>query len=119
MTELKYTPSKFGLELMKKNIEFIIQCNRGWGFQEAQLTYDLPLDMLVLPCSWFDADWIDNPYNIDGYNFDNFFKNTDKQYNFDNFFSGSFCYHWHNKWNNTVEDNSIIIQLVKIIQNNL
>ena len=109
---------------MKKNIEFIIQRNRGWGFQEAQLTYDLPLDMLVLPCSWFDADWIDNPYNIDKntdvqYNFNNFFKNTDKQYNFDNFFRGSFCYHWHNKWNNTIEDNSIIMQLVKIIQNNL
>jgi hypothetical protein len=104
---------------MKKNIEFIIERNRGWGFQEAQLTYNLPLDMLVLPCSWFDANWIDNPYNIERCNFDNFFKNTDKQYNFDNFFNGSFCYHWHNNWNNTVEDNSIIIQLVKIIQNNL
>jgi hypothetical protein len=104
---------------MKKNIEFIIERNCGWGFQEAQLTYNLPLDMLVLPCSWFDANWIDNPYNIERCNFDNFFKNTDKQYNFDNFFNGSFCYHWHNNWNNTVEDNSIIIQLVKIIQNNL
>jgi len=101
---------------MKKNIEFIIQRNRGWGFQEAQLTYDLPLDMLVLPCSWFDAIWIDNPYNIEN---KNIFKNTDKQYNFDNFFRGSFCYHWHNNWNNTIEDNSIIMQLVKIIQNNL
>jgi hypothetical protein len=104
---------------MKKNIEFIIERTCGWGFQEAQLTYNLPLDMLVLPCSWFDANWIDNPYNIERCNFDNFFKNTDKQYNFDNFFNGSFCYHWHNNWNNTVEDNSIIIQLVKIIQNNL
>jgi hypothetical protein len=49
---------------MKDNIEFIINRNRGWGFQEAQLTYDLPLDMLVLPCSWFNGDWITNPYNI-------------------------------------------------------
>jgi hypothetical protein len=103
-------------EKMKKNIEFIVKRNRGWGFQEADLTYDLPLDMIVLPCSWFNADWINNPYNI---GIDNFFKNTDKQYNFDNFFSGSFCYHWHNKWNNKIHDNSIIIQLVKIIQNNL
>lgn len=101
---------------MKKNIEFIIERNRGWGFQEAQLTYDLPLDILVLPCSWFNADWISNPYNIGT---DNFFKNTNKQYNFDNFFSGSFCYHWHNKWNNNIDNNSIIIKLVKIIQNNL
>jgi hypothetical protein len=103
-------------EKMKKNIEFIINCNKGWGFQQAYLTYDLPLDMLVLPCSWFDADWIQNPYNI---GFSKFFKNTDKQYNFDNFFKGSFCYHWHNKWNDKIHNNSIILQLVKIIQNNL
>ena len=103
-------------EKMKKNIEFIVNRNCGWGFQEAQLTYDLPLDMLVLPCSWFNADWIQNPYNIGT---TKFFENTDKQYNFDNFFNGSFCYHWHNKWNNKIYDNSIIIQLIKIIQNNL
>jgi hypothetical protein len=103
-------------EKMKKNIEFIVKRNRGWGFRQALLTYDLPLDMLVLPCSWFDGDWIINPYNI---RTDNFFKNTDKQYNFDNFFKGGFCYHWHNKWDNEIHHNSIIIQLVKIIQNNL
>jgi hypothetical protein len=103
-------------EKMKINIEFIIKRNLGWGFQEAKLTYDLPLDMLVLPCSWFNADWIKNPYNIGT---EKFFENTDKQYNFDNFFKGSFCYHWHNKWNKKIHDNSIIIQLVKIIKNNL
>jgi len=103
-------------EKMRKNIEFIIKCNRGWGFQEASLTYDLALDMLVLPCTWFDADWVKNPFNIGT---DKFFKNTDKQYDFNNFFKGSFCYHWHNKWNNKIDNNSIIAQLVKIIQNNL
>jgi len=103
-------------EKMKKNIEFIVELNRGWGFQEASLTFELPLDMLVLPCSWFDPGWISNPYNL---GFDTFFENTDKQYNLDNFFNGIFCYHWHNKWNNQIHDNSIIMQLVKIIQNNL
>lgn len=103
-------------EKMKKNIEFIMNRNSGWGFQEAQLTYDLPLDMLVLPCSWFNADWIQNPYNIGTINF---FENTDKYYNFDNFYKGAFCYHWHNKWNKKTEENSIIIQLVKIIRMNL
>ena len=101
---------------MKNNIEFIIQRNRGWGFQEAELTYDLPLNMLVLPCSWFDGDWLKNSYNIGTVNF---FKNTDKEYNFSNFLEGSFCYHWHNKWNMQIETNSIMIQLVKIIMNNL
>ena len=34
-------------EKMKKNIEFIVNRNCGWGFQEAQLTYDLPLDITM------------------------------------------------------------------------
>ena len=37
-----------GSEKMKKNIEFIINHNRGWGFQEANLYIGLDIDMLVL-----------------------------------------------------------------------
>uniref|UniRef100_A0A6C0DZY9 Alpha 1,4-glycosyltransferase domain-containing protein n=1 Tax=viral metagenome TaxID=1070528 RepID=A0A6C0DZY9_9ZZZZ len=103
-------------EKMKKNIEYIANLNRGWGFQQANLTYDLPLDMLVLPCSWFDADWIKNPYEIGT---EKFFENTNTKYTFDNFFSGCFCYHWHNKWEKTIENNSIIEQLNKIIDREL
>ena len=100
-------------EKMKRNIEFIINRNRGFGFQLASLTYDLPLDMLVLPCSWFDGDWIENPYNI-GTN--NFFENTKNlKYDFTNFFPNAFCYHWHNKWNKEIEKNSILKQLINVI----
>lgn len=102
---------------MKKCIEFIIKRNRGWGFKEANLTYDIKeLDMLVLPCSWFNGDWIENPYNIGTVNF---FKTTSNEYNFNNFFEGAFCYHWHNKWNIDIEYNSIILQLVEIIKKDL
>ena len=104
---------------MKKNIEYIIKRNRGWGFQEARLTYDSELDMLVLPCSWFDGCWIKNPIFIEKEQFDNFFIKTDKNYNFENYFNGAFCYHWHNRWNKPIEDNSIMKQLVKIIKNEL
>jgi hypothetical protein len=103
-------------EKMKNNIEYIIKRDRGFGFQEANLTYDLPLDMLVLPCSWFDACWIQNNENMDP---NMFFKNVNKQFNFDNFFNGSFCYHWHNRWNEEIHDNCIPKQLVKIIMNNI
>ena len=95
---------------MKKNIEFIIHRNRGWGFQEAQLTYDLPLDMLVLPYTWFNADFMANSHNIGAANI---FKHTEKKYTFDNFFKGSFCYHWHNKWNDIMDDNCIVKQLIQ------
>ena len=70
-------------EKMKQNIEFIIQRNRGWGFCEAKLSFDLPMDMLVLPCSWFDGCWINNPYNIRA---NDLFLETEKIYTFDNFF---------------------------------
>jgi hypothetical protein len=101
---------------LRKVIEFIISRNRGWGFQEAQLTYDLPLDMLVLPCSWFNGDWIDNPYNIGT---EKFFEHTEKKYDFTNFFNGAFCYHWHNKWDKQIQENSIITQLISIINLNI
>jgi len=92
---------------MKKNIEFIIGNNKGWGFQEAKLTYDLPLDILVLPCSWFDSNWIDNPYKVSS-----IFTATTIDYNFSNFFPGAFCFHWHNKWADKIEKNSIIYRLI-------
>lgn len=100
---------------MKQVIEFIRNRNLGFGFQQAKLTYDLPLDMLVLPCSWFNGDWIDNPYNIGT---EKFFEYTDKKYDFTNFFNGAFCYHWHNKWNKQIQENSIINQLISIINLN-
>jgi hypothetical protein len=103
-------------EKMKSDIEFIIKRGKGWGFSRAKLTYNLPLHILVLPCSWFDGSWIKNPYNI---NTENFFENTGKRYNFEIFFKGSFCYHWHNKWNKKIGDTSIIKQLVNIIRGNL
>lgn len=104
-------------EKMKHIIEFVIERNHGWDFRTANLTYNLPLDILVLPCSWFDAEWLPSPFSIGG--FDNFFKNSEKQYNFDNFYKDSFCYHWHNRWNVEIEENSIIKQLVNIILTNL
>lgn len=100
---------------MKKNIDFIINRNRGWGFQEALLTYDEPLEMIVLPCSWFDGSWIPNPYNVRHL----FFKNTPKKFNFENVYKGSFCFHWHNLWDKPIEENSVIKQLVQIIKNKL
>ena len=40
---------------------------------------------------------------------------VNKIYNFDNFCKGSFCYHWHNQWDKSIHDNSIIKQLIQII----
>jgi hypothetical protein len=101
---------------MQNNIFFIVERGRGWGFQEAQLTYDLHLDMLVLPCSWFDPTWIHVPQT---HNTGLIFDDTDQHYDFDNFHKGCFCFHWHNHWNTTVGNNSIIKRLINKIQDNL
>jgi hypothetical protein len=71
----------------------------------------MPLDMLVLPCSWFDGGWISNPYNIEF----NIFDKREKFYTFNNFFNGAFCFHWHNQWDIIIEENSIFKQLMNLL----
>ena len=100
---------------LKSIIDFFQKQKTGWRTQ-SNCTYDSSIDMLVLPCSWFDSSWIQNPLNLD---INTFFNETDKIYNFDNFFKGAFCYHWHNKWKKPIHENSIIMQLVNIIKKNM
>lgn len=95
-------------DVLKKLIFYIRNFKKDWGFRNAGLTYDLPVDLLVLPCSWFDAGWIKNPEQMV---FTDFFKHTEKEYNLDNFFQGAFCFHWHNQWNDKVETHSPASQL--------
>lgn len=103
---------------LENNMIFFIKNKKGFGFQKSKITFNTKeLDMLVLPCSWFDGSWIKNPYNITVWN--SIFKTTNQVYNFDNFFKGSFCFHWHNRWKEEIYENSIIMQLINIIKNDL
>lgn len=102
-------------EKMKKNMNFIIEQKLGWKFYFSMMDDSaLKLDMLVLPRGWFDPIAIKNPYNP--ISLDNIFENTDKKYNFDSFFYGCFCFNWHNQKIKEIQENSIIKQLVQIIQ---
>lgn len=95
---------------LKEIIEFYKNYRSNWGFQNGDITYDMPFNLLVLPCSWFDAAWIENPYRI---TFDNFFQATNKRYNLNTLFNGAFCLHWHNRWNTPIEIDSPLHQLWK------
>ena len=95
-------------ENFKQNVEYIINLQKGWGFQQANLTFDMPLNLLILPCSWFDPDWI-KPESEKKW--DSFFENTHKVINQNNFHPGSFSYHWHNRWNYKPKKKSPIMQL--------
>ncbi len=76
-------------------IEFIKTRNRGWGFQEADLTHDLPLPLTVLPCGWFDPMWLSNDR---GLHFNDFFSIYLSRLTMDSLFPGAFCIHWHNQF---------------------
>jgi hypothetical protein len=89
-------------ERMKKNMEFIIAQNKGWSPEH--LTYDMPLDMTVLPCSWFDGGWIENPH---GLVIGNMFGPSESKYTLDTFFKGAFCFHWHNQWTVPIDESSL------------
>ena len=95
---------------MRRNIEYILAKGMGWGFQQARLTYDTEeMDMFVLPNSWFDAGWIANPYGV---TWDNWFENTEQTYDTHTYLPGAFAYHWHNRWDRTIEPRSPFAQLV-------
>lgn len=98
---------------MAECIRFVAGRNRGWGFQIAELTYDLPLPMLVLPCAWFDPDWLDNTRGI---GWDRFFQPTTEAISTKTFFPGAFAYHWHNRWNVDVPRDSPFGQLVEQLE---
>lgn len=42
-----------------------------------------------------------------------------KETNFEKFHKGSFCYHWHGKWNEEINENSIMKKLINIIKKDL
>ena len=100
---------------LKEFIDFFHNQGSGWRTQ-TNCDYSTPIDILVLPCSWFDSDWIKNSLDI-GYH--NIFKASKKKYNFNNFFKGAFCYHWHNQWNVKIKRNSIFVQLIDIMKKNI
>ena len=75
------------------------------------------LNITSLPSAFFDIVW--NEYDNDRCkfltlnNFDNFFKETDKEITLDNFFKGCFAYHWHNRWDKPEYKNSFAGKLNK------
>jgi len=100
-------------ERLKKLMEFFISQNRSWGFQQSNLHYGLDIEMIVLPCCWFDAGWIENEMNF-GCN--DFFLKED-EYDINNFFNGIFCFHWHGRFDLEIKEKSPIRTFYNLIKN--
>lgn len=97
-------------------IEFIKTRNRGWGFQEADLTYDLPIEFTVLPCGWFDPMWLPNDR---GLHFNDFFSIYLSKHTMESLFPGAFCIHWHNQFGKEPHAHSPYAQLQADLEDKL
>ena len=114
-----------GFEKIEKFMQYMIKRDLGWGFFNPPLTYaemtdNAQIDILILPCSWFDPmayKWYAHAENWPGK--EDFIEKTDQTYTFDNFYKGAFCYHWHNYWKHEVGQTSTLSQLVKIIKEDI
>ena len=111
-------------ENIEKFMKYMVKRDLGWSFFHPFLTYDEirneDVDILILPCSWFDPMgylWYHNVPNWPGKK--DFIEETSEVYTFDNFYQGAFCYHWHNYWRFEVGQTSTMSQLVKIIESDL
>lgn len=91
-----------------KLIQFLSK-TETFSFQN-NLFFHNNIDMVVLPCEYFDPLW-----TLKGQNKKDFFTHTDKHVNLQTFYQFSFCYHWHNLWSFPVDDTSPFSQLCKEI----
>lgn len=90
------------LELISKTQGF--QNSTSWGNQMySRITKN---DLLVLPGVWFNSDW-----GFGGSDNIPFKKRNDI-----NLFDGAFTWHWHNKWDDYIEEGSKFWILMNIIE---
>lgn len=101
------TPNKENIHI-RALIEYIYSNKRHWGMLTGRLTYDTPIDLLVLPCSWFDIGWIINKHDV---SCNTFMLATPKPVLLHELSKVSFCFHWHNKWNTPIHPTSPLRQL--------
>lgn len=96
-------------ETLKSIIQYIIDRKKGWGFQRAKLTYNLPMQITVLPCATFDPGWINTEFSKKEKWTEIFFNKTvHKNISIESFYKDCFSYHWHNRWNLTIHNDSLI-----------
>jgi hypothetical protein len=101
---------------LKVVIDWYICKRSGFGFQ-GNNSYADPLDLLVLPCAWFDPGWVRCPPSCPG--FDEFMAESAKSVSLATFCPGVFAYHWHNRWNVVPHSSSPFVQLSGEIERNL
>jgi len=96
--------------VLKELIEFFMKRNKGCAFIDYErnrdhVTYKAELNLYVLPCSWFDIEWVSRG------KFEELFEESVESVRLESFHPGAFAYHWHNRWNTSVHPSSPFAQL--------
>jgi len=101
------------MEDMATLIKWFQLHGQSYCFQMTKCTFDKPLPVLVLPCSWFDPFWLPSAPR-DGLNsFPDFLTKSTRSYTLKNFYPGAFTYHWHNSWASPIEKHSAFDQITQ------
>jgi hypothetical protein len=82
---------------LKDAILYINNRRRGFGFQRGNISYTEPIDFIILPCYWFNPQWMGCDADINfskNLSWPNYFLEGNKKYNLKNFYRGAFSYHW-------------------------
>lgn len=102
-----YYVSPVDKKVIDKFISYFIEFGSGhFGFQDCfnnrglnqkYFNFESDIELNVLPCAWFDPEWINKECN-----FDKWFVSNNNQY----FYDDVYCYHWHNRNNLSIENSS-------------
>jgi hypothetical protein len=90
--------SRFASELLLGILE-IPPGKSNWGRANFRRAFDRGATVDVFPSAFFDTDWQANP------TFERSFRPFARTANV-NLYSGAFAWHWHNHWDDRIEDGS-------------
>lgn len=104
--------SKLSIDLLEELKTTPAQPNSTcWGTQLYHKVWNKNKDWLTLPCAWFNTEWgmskTIQPFKKN-------FEGNDSSELFD----GAFTWHWHNKWDEPIEDGCKFHILENIVENN-
>lgn len=115
-----YSPAPRFPDLVK-TFKYVVQKGRGFStqwnlnFDNTKYHTEDRVPLLVLPCAWFDAGWLNQPA---GQNMYEFIQKPWPNGTIDSlasFAPGAFAYHWHNQWRKEPDPRSAYAQLVGLV----
>lgn len=101
--------SRLSIDLLRETMNTTpIPNSTSWGKDLYMKVRNHNKDCVILPCSWFNAEWT----GVIGGEWDPFVKSNQSTELFD----GAFAWHWHNKWDHPIQDGCKFQILEKMVE---